>query len=114
MQVQNTHLRPICSPYCDPSYLQFLLLAQERLRTTFGDYHLGPMLAGLILLAVACVVLLKLATLPLSLESASARAFVLPAVVTYLVTFFATSFIEEEHEFCFFATATGLLLLATK
>ena len=90
------------------------MLAQERLRTTFGDYHLGPMVAGLGLLVVACLALVRLAAPPLSASDASTKAFVLTAVMTWLATFFATSFIEEEHEFWFFATTTGLLLLSTR
>lgn len=93
---------------------RFLALAQERLRTTFGDYHIGPMLVGLVLLAFACSLLSRLAARFLSTEDDSAKAFVLPAMGVYLATFFATSFIEEEHEFWFFATATGLLSLASR
>ena len=35
--------------------------------------------------------------------------FILLALVTHVVSFFATSFIEEEHEFWFFFGVTGCI-----
>jgi len=72
------------------------------------------MLAGLGVLSLACAGLVKLNAPFLSAEDPSVKALILTAVAVYLATLFATSFIEEEHEFWFFATATGLLLLATR
>lgn len=90
---------------------RYLDLAQERLRTTFGDYHLLPMSLGLSLVAIACAGFVRLAMLLLAAESVATRRFFLFGLAIYLATFFATSFIEEEHEFWFFSTCTGLLLL---
>jgi ethanolaminephosphotransferase len=72
------------------------------------------MVAGLGLLALASLALVRVVVPSLRAEDGAVRAFVLATTVIYLATFFATSFIEEEHEFWFFATATGLLLLGTK
>jgi len=41
-------------------------------------------------------------------------SYISPAILVHLVSFFATSFIEEEHEFWFFTTATAFLLLAVR
>jgi len=48
-----------------------------------------------------------------TVESRGSRFAVGAAVVAFVGSFFATSFIEEEHEFWYFVTATALLLLAS-
>lgn len=91
---------------------QFLNLAQDRLMTTFGDYHLLPMAAGLFLLLGSVIATWRLArgTWRYQRDWADSAAVGL-AMLVYLATFFATSFIEEEHEFWFFFTNTMLLVL---
>lgn len=91
---------------------QFLALAQERLKTTFGDYKLPWMLAGLSLLGASALGFYSYAREHLPKENRWTVIGVGAGGVGYLATFFATSFIEEEHEFWYFATTTLLLLLA--
>lgn len=101
----------LSDPFCSP---QFLTLAQERLMSTFGDYHLLPMFAGLAVLGNLVFLAGRFASSYLSHEGKTTRRAVGVALAVYLATFFATSFIEEEHEFWYFATTTLLLALALR
>ncbi|KAM0788708.1 hypothetical protein ACM66B_002803 [Microbotryomycetes sp. NB124-2] len=91
---------------------EFLRLAQEQLLGTFGDYHMRPMLFGLILLcASSFLVCFATCNGPLCQER---RGLILCiGLVVYLATFFASSFVEEEHEFWYFAAATAFLFSAS-
>lgn len=95
---------------------QFLSLAQERLLSTFGDYHMNPMLVGLFILSTAAIALSVKARLLTSSYEKSKQ--VVPSIgiafVLYLGSFFATSFIEEEHEYWYFMSTTFVLLLAIR
>lgn len=79
--------------------------------TTFGDYHLLSMLLGLIILAGHVVLVSRrLSDVAWRGRSALETGLIGAGVAIYLCTMFATSFIEEEHEFWYFA-ATSLLLV---
>lgn len=93
------------------STFQFLQAAQDRLMSTFGDYNLLPMTSGLVLLALASLVALADAQEAWRTETASLRHTVAILLTTYLATFFASSFVEEEHEL-WFAGSAGLVWLA--
>lgn len=82
--------------------------------STFGDYHLLPMFAGLAVLATAVFFAGRFSSQYLSIEGKTTRRALGVALAVYLATFFATSFIEEEHEFWYFATTTLLLVLAMR
>lgn len=82
--------------------------------TTFGDCHLWPMVGGLALLATGAAGFAWLSFAAFAKECAGTRAWVGAAFLAYLATFFATSFIEEEHEFWYFVTVTILVLSAAR
>ncbi|ORY91724.1 alkaline-phosphatase-like protein [Leucosporidium creatinivorum] len=101
-------------PTTEEAMSQFLTLAQKRLMSTFGDYHLAPMALGLAVLALLVFLAGRFAIPYLSREGTTTRRAVGAALAVHLATFFATSFIEEEHEFWYFATTTLLLALALR
>lgn len=82
--------------------------------TTFGDYHIVPMLAGLVLLFAGAIGLFALSVREASRDSTTTRRMVGGLFLLYLATFFATSFIEEEHQFWYFFTGSTLLVLALR
>ncbi|GAA5864210.1 hypothetical protein JCM1840_006702 [Sporobolomyces johnsonii] len=92
----------------------FLRLAQERLLISFGDYHLPYLLSGVSSLLLSSLGFLALSYSVWRTENLVVRRGVGAALVGYLGSFFATSFIEEEHEYWYFVTATALLLLALR
>ncbi|GAA5950803.1 hypothetical protein JCM21900_002023 [Sporobolomyces salmonicolor] len=92
----------------------FLRLAQERLLISFADYHLPYLMSGVFLLLLSSLGFLALSYPIWRTESLLVRRGVGAALVAYLGSFFATSFIEEEHEYWYFVTATALLVLALR
>ena len=82
--------------------------------TTFGDYHLLPIFAGLFLLGSLVVAAWCMARPTWRVRGAYETVALGAALLLYLGTMFATSFIEEEHEFWYFGTTTLLLLLALR
>jgi ethanolamine phosphate transferase 2 subunit G len=82
--------------------------------STFGDYHLLPMFSGLAILGILGLLAGRLAAPHLSREGKITRRAVGAALAVYLATFFATSFIEEEHEFWYFAATTLLVSMALR
>ncbi|GJN89792.1 hypothetical protein Rhopal_002781-T1 [Rhodotorula paludigena] len=90
----------------------FLDIAQTRLLNATSSYRLTPLCAGLALLVAAAGALCLRLRRIWSVESSSSKAIVGIALLAYLGSLFATSFIEEEHEFWYFATATVLILLS--
>ncbi|GAA6005439.1 mannose-ethanolamine phosphotransferase LAS21 [Rhodotorula paludigena] len=104
--------RPSLADASDEVLQMFLDIAQTRLLNATSSYRLTPLCAGLALLvATAGALCLRLRRL-WSVESSSSKAIAGIALLAYLGSFFATSFIEEEHEFWYFATATILVLLS--
>ncbi|KDE09092.1 hypothetical protein MVLG_00808 [Microbotryum lychnidis-dioicae p1A1 Lamole] len=94
---------------------EFILRAQDRLMSTFAESDLRPMVFGLILQAsTAAQALLRTRRTLDGSSSSTCRFLVAATLLVYLGTYFATSFIEEEHEFCFFGAASSLLLLASR
>ncbi|SGY79513.1 BQ5605_C008g05153 [Microbotryum silenes-dioicae] len=94
---------------------EFILRAQDRLMSTFAESDLRPMVFGLILQAsTAAQALLRTRRTLDGSSSSTGRFLVAATLLVYLGTYFATSFIEEEHEFCFFGAASSLLLLASR
>ncbi|GAA5904720.1 hypothetical protein JCM6882_008356 [Rhodosporidiobolus microsporus] len=91
--------------------LRFLSLAQSLLLSTTSTYSLPPLLLGISLLALSS--LLSLLTLRpfLARERPGVTLAVGGALVAYLGSFFASSFVEEEHEVWYFLGATGAVLL---
>ncbi|TNY18613.1 alkaline-phosphatase-like protein [Rhodotorula diobovata] len=92
---------------------EFLARAQARLLASSSSYHLRPLFCGLALLLLASLASLYRLRRVWTVESRGSRFAVGAAVVAFVGSFFATSFIEEEHEFWYFVTATALLLLAS-
>lgn len=72
------------------------------------------MLGGLALLAAAAAGFVLLCSTVLSKEGAGIRVWVGAGLLAYLGTFFATSFIEEEHQGWYFVTTTILLLSSAR
>lgn len=92
--------------------LQFLKIAQDRLLTTFGDYHFGPMVGGLGLLGAATALAFVNTRSSMCLQGTFLWRSVVFISTAYLASFFASSFVEEEHEFWFMAASSTLLVLA--
>ncbi|GAA5837763.1 hypothetical protein JCM5353_008275 [Sporobolomyces roseus] len=90
----------------------FLQLAQEELLVSFGDYKLPYLFASIVVFLVSAIGLVCLSISTARSENPRSKKLVGAAILLHLVSFFATSFIEEEHEFWFFAAATAFLLLA--
>ncbi|GAA6046359.1 hypothetical protein JCM3770_004881 [Rhodotorula araucariae] len=86
-------------------------LAQSRLLASSSSYHPTPLFSGIFILVLASLASLSRLRRLWSAESRGAKFGVAAAFGVYLGTYFATSFIEEEHSIWYFATATGLLLL---
>ncbi|BGP31201.1 major facilitator super transporter protein [Rhodotorula toruloides] len=93
---------------------EFLRLAQDRLLVSSSSYQLFPLYSGLAILVVAAIGAPSLCRRVWQVETKRTRWLVGFAVVAYLGSFFATSFIEEEHELWYFFGATGLLLVAVR
>ncbi|SCZ98703.1 BZ3500_MvSof-1268-A1-R1_Chr7-1g09245 [Microbotryum saponariae] len=94
---------------------EFILRAQDRLMSTFAESDLRPMVFGLILQAsTAAQAPLRTRRTVDGSSSLTCRFLVAATLLVYLGTYFASSFIEEEHEFCFFAAASSLLFLASR
>ncbi|GAA5986715.1 hypothetical protein JCM5350_000509 [Sporobolomyces pararoseus] len=90
----------------------FLKLAQDELLGSLGGYRMSYLISGLLVLSVSAAGLVTLSYLSArKKESSRTKSLVGLAVLVHLVSFFATSFIEEEHEYWFFVTVTGCLLL---
>ena len=94
--------------------VKFLDLAQDRLLSTFGDHNLGAMAGGIAVLLVSALSFACLARRTVALDSRLVKASVGGAFVMYLGSFFATTFLEEEHEIWFFFAATGTLLVVLR
>ncbi|BGP39055.1 major facilitator super transporter protein [Rhodotorula kratochvilovae] len=93
---------------------EFSTVAQSRLLASSSSYHRKPLFAGLAFLILASVASVARLRRLWSVESCGAKFTVAAALVAYLGSFFATSFIEEEHETWYFASTTGLLLLVLR
>lgn len=95
--------------------VDYLLHAQERLLEATIGYNLISMAMGILLLAIPAIGFLLLSR-PLLPSSGVmlAPAAMGATMLVYLGSFFASSFIEEEHETWYFVTATAFLLLATR
>ncbi|KAJ8294551.1 GPI ethanolamine phosphate transferase 2 [Rhodotorula toruloides] len=93
---------------------EFLRLAQDRLLASSSSYQLFPLYSGLLILVFASIGALSLCQRVWQVETKQTRWTVGLALVAYLGSFFATSFIEEEHELWYFFGATGLVLLAIR
>ncbi|GAA6005051.1 hypothetical protein JCM10207_008493 [Rhodosporidiobolus poonsookiae] len=96
----------------EEALLRFLTLAQARLLSASGSYHPLPLRLGLVLLSSAALLALYILRPCWRFERTGIKLLVGGAVVVYLGSFFASSFIEEEHEGWYFGLATALLLLA--
>lgn len=94
--------------------MQFLSSAQSRLLSTFGDYHINLMIAGLALLAISATALLHRSRPILRSEDKSVLFSAGLTMILYLGSMFATSFIEEEHQFWYYFTGTFCILLAAR
>ncbi|GAA5927520.1 mannose-ethanolamine phosphotransferase LAS21 [Sporobolomyces koalae] len=92
--------------------LAFLKLAQVELLASFAEYRMRPLLASIILFSTAALIAVWNFYMINKPSTSSASVIVGGAVLAHLGSFFATSFIEEEHEFWFFATATSFVVLA--
>ncbi|BGO98544.1 GPI ethanolamine phosphate transferase 2 [Rhodotorula toruloides] len=93
---------------------EFLRLAQDRLLASSSSYQLFPLYTGLLILVFASIGALSLCRRVWQVETKRTRWTVGLALVAYLGSFFATSFIEEEHELWYFFGATGLVFLAIR
>ncbi|GAA5962537.1 hypothetical protein JCM3765_003721 [Sporobolomyces pararoseus] len=92
----------------------FLSLAQDELLGSLGGYRMGYLTSALLVLSVSAVGLAALSYRSARKEQESrTKRLIGLAVLVHLVSFFATSFIEEEHEYWFFATATSCLILCS-
>ncbi|GAA5923533.1 hypothetical protein JCM3775_000418 [Rhodotorula graminis] len=89
---------------------EFLAVAQARLLASSSSYHLRPLFLGLAILVLASFVTLMHVRRIWSVETHRARLAVAVAVLVFLGSLFATSFIEEEHEIWYFLSATALLV----
>ncbi|GAA5971852.1 hypothetical protein JCM11641_001538 [Rhodosporidiobolus odoratus] len=98
----------------DAVLLQFLSLAQSYLLSTASSYQLFPLYLGLGILILSSSYTCYLLKPHWRFERLSSRIFVASALAVYLGSFFATSFIEEEHEGWYFIGATGMILLALR
>lgn len=95
---------------CYPA--QFLRLAQDELLVSFGDYRMSYLISAILALVISAVGLIRLSQHHVRKDSLSATRLVGLAIVVHLLSFFATSFIEEEHEYWFFITATACVFLS--
>ncbi|GAA5837514.1 hypothetical protein JCM3766R1_006829 [Sporobolomyces carnicolor] len=87
----------------------FLRLAQDELLVAFGDYRLGHLAGALVAFAIAALTFASYSHTIVGQPLSREVCFILLALVTHVVSFFATSFIEEEHEFWFFFGVTGCI-----
>ncbi|KAK5954384.1 major facilitator super transporter protein [Knufia fluminis] len=96
-----------------PLLRSFLKEAQSQLSGTASKYDLRSMLLGAGLLVVAIMV-----TATLGLTGATADNFALSTfcftVGTYAATMFASSYVEEEHQFWYWISSGFLVLLTIK
>ncbi|KAM0745944.1 alkaline phosphatase-like protein [Meredithblackwellia eburnea MCA 4105] len=94
----------------DPEALaQFLAKAQETLLTTFGNHDLTAMGVGLLILSLPVIIFSWITLLtPLGISSGPGRTLAL-SLVLYVGSFFATTFLEEEHEIWFFFTTSAIV-----
>ncbi|KAK4056544.1 major facilitator super transporter protein [Microbotryomycetes sp. JL221] len=90
---------------------QYLEQAQNVLLSTFGDFHLQPMLAGLALLLLASGLAVISDQGTRRRDFINMTAFARFGCLAYLATFFASSFVEEEHEFWYFWTTTTFIVM---
>ncbi|GAA6063504.1 hypothetical protein JCM10212_004766 [Sporobolomyces blumeae] len=90
----------------------FLRRAQDQLMNSVGDYNLVYLALSCAGLALTSAYLVKLSITSAREERPVTKRLVTLALAAHLGSFFATSFIEEEHEFWYFVTATSCLLLA--
>ncbi|KAJ2332534.1 major facilitator super transporter protein [Coemansia sp. RSA 2681] len=99
-------------------YYEFMEHANEQLSRTFSGYDLGAMITGMAIIGVATVALAVLCQCAdkggsiLSTKTGELRIST-PAVallLTYLLSIWSSSLIEEEHQFWYFWTQTMLAL----
>ncbi|GAA6004814.1 hypothetical protein JCM11491_002242 [Sporobolomyces phaffii] len=91
--------------------LMFLQLAQDELLVSFGDYRMNYLFSAVLALAASSIGLLYLSCSVARSTITRSTKVVGLAIIVHLGSFFATSFIEEEHEFFFFVSATAMVLL---
>ncbi|GAA5854592.1 hypothetical protein JCM8547_004901 [Rhodosporidiobolus lusitaniae] len=92
--------------------LEFLSLSQSLLLSSTSSYSLPPLYIGLALLILSSLLFLHHFQPFLRFERRSTKLAVGGALLAYLGSFWASSFIEEEHEACYFLVASGLIGLA--
>ncbi|GAA5822035.1 hypothetical protein JCM11251_004836 [Rhodosporidiobolus azoricus] len=91
--------------------LRFLSLAQSLLLSTISTYHLPYLYSGLSLLAVSSLLFLHTLCPFWRFERFGVKLAVGSGFVMYLGSYWASSFVEEEHEVWYFFGATGAVLL---
>ena len=96
-----------------PLLLKFLKNAQQQLSGTASNYDLTKMLTGVVFAAAS--VILSMLSVPNdtfgTLVSASVSSL---TVICHSLTMFASSYVEEEHQFWYWALAGWLIYLSIK
>ncbi|KAI7883861.1 alkaline phosphatase-like protein, partial [Lichtheimia hyalospora FSU 10163] len=100
------------------AYLKFIEIAQSVLTSTASDYKLFDMFAGALFVLISALGFQKWAlqrwetTRLHTHRMPFSKAFAVFVIAAYIVSMFASSFIEEEHLTWYYCTATLFLLLA--
>ncbi|KAI9012652.1 alkaline-phosphatase-like protein [Phycomyces nitens] len=100
------------------AYTEFIEYTQSYLVDTSSDYGLGFMLAGLGLIVVSTILLGALSLTPENPKCCPehkswlhTKLFVMVAIVGYIASMFASSFVEEEHLIWYYFLQTIFVML---
>ncbi|KAI8143541.1 alkaline-phosphatase-like protein [Fennellomyces sp. T-0311] len=99
------------------AYLEFIHAAQSQLSSTAKDYKLTDMVTGICLMFISAVVLGYQAIFHSESDPSLWKVnkiFAFGTMVAYVVSMFASSFIEEEHCIWYYFTSTTFVLLASR
>ncbi|GAA5892934.1 mannose-ethanolamine phosphotransferase LAS21 [Sporobolomyces salmoneus] len=88
----------------------FLELAQDELLVSFGNYRMNYLIAAILAFTVSSIAFVASSIGEARKEDTRTTNLIGLAVIAHCLSFFATSFIEEEHEFWFFVTITACIL----